>query len=393
MGILAPHHARWRDVKLIFPRNRTTSDIMVSYMCSTWPMKLKGLKSLRDLHFDFPNSTEFEHATLDLSDSQLIQRAHISGFVRIHIGSNVSLTNLTHLSLNLFHGTPPSDRWIFRALEQMPNLACLSVVTTDECPLSEYCGSPRVTLAKVKRLEVICKGCRNYLSDARFSYRILCPSLQELLISSTVYEPAECWNCVPVHDTRPRFHPSGIHSVLSTGFMMSVGGTLEKLAINCDYLVDFHLTEALTLCPRLRHLYVANNRWYFDTTIISLLKNECVECTVSYGANNQEQLSDFSSPRNPPRQTFGDNFVALRDFCPNLESIVFEGPSCDCGSGCLSVLEEMVDMFATRWDKDGSTLRSFKVRDSEIRGFDEHSTIKRIRSSPRYCSPELVVNI
>lgn len=80
-------------------------------------------------------------------------------------------------------------------------------------------------------------------------------------------------------------------------------------------------------------------------------------------------------------------------FCPRLESMVFIGPSCACSSVDDEALQRVVDMIATRWDKLSSSLRSFKMLGREIEGFDEHPTIKRIRRSPRYCSPEWDVSI
>lgn len=169
MALLAPQCTSWRNVKLAFPRNRLSTDIMALYMCSTWPVELKGLTSLRNLYFDFPDSTQYEPAILDLSDSQLIERANVSGFIRINLEPNVTLTNLTHLTLNLFrkpsdigrwvYRAPDSSRWVFKSLNQMPNLTFLSVVATQGSPLIDHNNNdPLVTLASLLRLEVICKG-------------------------------------------------------------------------------------------------------------------------------------------------------------------------------------------------------------------------------------------
>lgn len=145
--------------------------------------------------------------------------------------------------------------------------------------------------------------------------------------------------------------------------------------------------------PGLRHLFVADNRLYVDRTIMSMLKHERVECAIAHDDhNNEEILFDFSSPDYPIERLFS-NTVAWFDFSPKLESIVFEGPSCECDRDYPDSLHEMVHMLVARWDKDGSTLQSFKIHGSEIRVFDEHPTVKRIRRSPRYSSPEWVVDL
>lgn len=322
MGVLIPHHAQWRDVKLAFPRSEVSTDIMGL----TQPMILEGMTSLRNLHIDFPSPTRLEHATLDLSGSQLMERAHVSGFIRIDLGPHVALPNLTHLSLNLpprqhscvdrWRWLPISERWVFRALEQMPNLTSLTVVINRGSPLSDWHDDePPVTLANLKHLEVICKGIENYGSDRKFIESISCPSLQELIISSTVYSPVECRFCIPVDDNRPRFFPS-MHSPLTAQFIRLAGRTLEKLAFNCNYLIDENLTEALTLCPGLRHLFVSSNRQFMDRAVISMFKHERVECAIAHSdLTTGEILYDFSSPDYPVERLFS-NTVTWFEFCP-----------------------------------------------------------------------------
>lgn len=355
------------------------------------------------MYFDFPDSTELDHAILDLSDSPLIERVHVSGYVRIHLEPNAVLPNLTHLSLDLLYfnfSQPPTElprtydreHWVFKAWEHMPNLISLSVVTSECSPISiPYYDGP-VTLTSLNQLELICKGKDDYMSFYFLSRNIFCPSLQEFIVSSTLYEPEECRRSVSLHD--------GSHQppsrYLGEGLMWATEDTLEKLAINCDNKLEPFYLQVLALYPGMRHLYVANSRECMNSAIISALKHERVECVAAFDPRHQrEVICDFRTPNwlddselKPPTY-----YLAWFDVCPKLESILFKDPLCKCGSDCDYALEEIVDMLAARWDKDGSTLRSFKIQDSEIRDFDEHPTIKRIRSSPRYCPSEWVVNI
>lgn len=125
--------------------------------------------------------------------------------------------------------------------------------------------------------------------------RSLCPSLQELIISSTVYGPDECQICVPVSDNRPRFLTYGSRPPLSDDFMRTAGDTLERLAINCDYLLDDHLLRAL-FSPGPRHLYIENSRYYLDSTFVALLMHEHVACSIGPDRNNQWFPFNLSRP-------------------------------------------------------------------------------------------------
>lgn len=97
----------------------------------------------------------------------------------------------------------------------------------------------------------------------------------------------------------------------------------------------------------------------------------------SSGTGNhwQEFLYAFGSPDEPIIRQF-DGPVVSSDFCRILESIVFESSLCSCYVDRDGALQELVDMFAARW-----LPRFFEIRGHDIKGFNEHPTVKHIRSS------------
>lgn len=361
---------RWRDVRIALNDRRCVfHGSPVGNALQLWKYGLHDLKLLRRLEFRFPRLEGFDYMEIDLSESENVESVHLSGTVHAHLGKDIKLARLTHLSLDISGGHEefPDSGWVYRIIAQMPNLTSLTITTYLHSSLG-LLDTP-VTFPNLKTLTLLSKGWKNRGSIPLFLHCVLCPALEELAVDAKLIETAFFSFLSEFYLLADGMMLQGYAFGLQQ-FISRSECKLTSLSVNCDFMQRGEIQRALQATPSLRRLSVHGNG--------PLSRRHSELAKIIMGRIRWRTIDgELSLLDVPGLGGEGEDRFGWRG-CPHLESMTYR--FWDFGGS----LEDCVGAVSRVWSKDDSCLRSFEIDRCYEENFDEHPIIKSIKRSQRF---------